>query len=236
MRRSFIRHALSLIVLIFVCTAFVPEGIAQRGRGRGFGGPLVPATQPSPPRNPARHDAFLEVAQDGGIDLLFVGDSITDGWDNAGEQVWNEFFVPLNVANFGIGGDTTQGVLWRMRNGELEGFNAKLIVLMLGTNNINRNPNDEIAAGNHLIVEEFRRHQPQADVLILGIFPRGEEPDNPYRASIAQINSRLADLANDETIFYMDIGPEFLTEDGTLTAEIMPDGLAIIETVHELME
>ena len=128
MRRSSIRHALSLIVLIFVCTAFVPEGIAQRGRGRGFGGPLGPATQPSPPRNPARHDAFLEVAQAGGIDLLFVGDSITDGWDNAGEQVWNEFFVPLNVANFGIGGDTTQGVLWRMRNGELEGF----VVLMPG--------------------------------------------------------------------------------------------------------
>ncbi len=119
------------------------------------------------------------MARAGDIDLLFVGDSITDGWRNRGLEVWNKYFAPLKAANFGIGGDTTQGVLWRMQNGELDGFKAKLIVLMLGTNNINRNPNAEIADGDRLIVEEFKKRQPQAKVLMLGIFPRAVEPTSP---------------------------------------------------------
>ena len=195
-----------------------------------------------------RHEGFLEIAGAGDIDLLFVGDSITDGWDNRGEAVYNEHFVPLKVANFGIGGDTTQGVLWRMRNGELEGFEARLIVHMLGTNNINRNSNEDIVAGNRAIVEEYKARQPQARVLILGVFPRGEEPGNPYRASIVEINEGLAGLADNQQVFYLDIGDAFLTADGTLTEEIMPDGLhpnergyriwadAMIDNVRDLME
>jgi lysophospholipase L1-like esterase len=96
---------------------------------------------------------------------------------------------------------------------------------MLGTNNINRNPNDDIVDGDRLIVEEFRKRQPQAKVLILGIFPRGVEPTNPYRASIRDINSKLAKLADNKNVFFMDIGDKFLTSDGTLTPEIMPDAL-----------
>lgn len=199
-------------------------------------------------RHMDRHDGFLEIAEAGDIDLLFVGDSITDGWDNAGEAVYNEHFVPPNVANFGIGGDTTQGVLWRMRNGELEGFEAGLIVHMLGTNNINRNSNDDIVAGNRAIVEEYKARQPQARILILGVFPRGEAPGNPFRASIAEINGGLAELADDRQVFYLDIGDAFLTADGTLTEDVMPDGLhpnaqgyriwaeAMIDTVRDLME
>ena len=233
------------VVVAAALVSVSPVLPAQQGRGRG--GPAAPATEPLEPRNLDRHNGFLEIARGGDIDLLFVGDSITDGWDNAGAPVYGELFVPLDVANFGIGGDTTQGVLWRMQNGELEGFEARLIVLMLGTNNINRNPNDEIAEGNRLIVEEFRRRQPQARVLVLGVFPRGMEPDNPYRASIREINARLEQLADGENVFYMDIGGEFLTPDGVLTSEIMPDGLhpneqgyriwgdAIIDSVRELM-
>jgi lysophospholipase L1-like esterase len=192
----------------------------------GRGGPAPPATVPfENPRNAARHQIFLDVAKAGNIDLLFVGDSITDGWRNRGVEVWKTQFVPLKAENFGIGGDTTQGVLWRMQNGELEGFTAKLIVLMLGTNNINRNQNADIAEGDRLIVEEFKKRQPQAKVLILGIFPRGVEATNPYRASIREINGMLAKLADNTRVFYMDIGEKFLTADGTLTAEIMPDAL-----------
>jgi N-acetylglucosamine-6-sulfatase len=200
---------------------------AVPGRGRGPIPPLGPATEPRP-RDDARHQSFLEVAKAGNIDLLFVGDSITDWWRNeqrGGLALWNQHFAPLKAANFGIAGDTTQGVLWRMQNGELEGFQAKLIVLMLGTNNINRNANDDIAEGDRAIVNEFLKRQPQAKVLLLGIFPRGGPADNPFRASIKAINAKLATIADNKRVFYMDIGGKFLAADGTLPVEVMPDGL-----------
>lgn len=200
-------------------------GVPAAGPGRGRG-PLPPATEPRP-RDDARHQSFLTVAKDGNIDLLFVGDSITDWWrqEQRGLPVWNEFFAPLKAANFGIAGDTTQGVLWRMQNGELDGFQAKLIVLMLGTNNINRNANDDIAEGDRAIVNEFLKRQPQAKVLLLGVFPRGAAADNPFRASIKAINEKLATIADNQRVFYMDIGDKFLAADGTLSTDIMPDGL-----------
>jgi beta-glucosidase len=201
------------------------EGQPRRGGFRGGrGGPALPANQPAA-RDDNRHKSFVARAQQGNIDLLFVGDSITDWWARAGQPVWNEHFAPLNAANVGIAGDTTQGVLWRMQNGELEGFKAKLIVLMLGTNNINRNPVDEIVDGNRLIIEEFRKRQPQAKVLLLGVFPRGADANTPLRATIREMNGKLAALADDRQVFFMDIGDSFLAPDGTLPADVMPDGL-----------
>ena len=241
MRRFPLRHAASITIVglaIWLATAApsaqqpvaptapaTPQGgAAVPGTGRG--GPAQPANVPlENARNQARHQGFLDVARAGDIDLLFVGDSITDGWRNRGLEVWNKYFAPLKAANFGIGGDTTQGVLWRMQNGELDGFKAKLIVLMLGTNNINRNPNAEIADGDRLIIEEFKKRQPQAKVLVLGIFPRAVEPTSPLRAAIKEINLMLAKLADNKQVFYLDIGEKFLAPDGTLTPEIMPDAL-----------
>ncbi len=241
MRRFPLRHAASITIVgltIWLATAApsaqqpvaptapaTPQGGAA-APGTGRGGPALPATVPfENARNTARHEGFLQVARAGNIDLLFVGDSITDGWRNRGLEVWDKYFAPLNAANFGIGGDTTQGVLWRMQNGELDGFKAKLIVLMLGTNNINRNPNADIAEGDRLIVEEFKKRQPQAKVLILGIFPRAVEATSPLRAAIKEINPMLAKLADNKQVFYMDIGEKFLAPDGRLTPEIMPDAL-----------
>jgi N-acetylglucosamine-6-sulfatase len=214
---------------------------------RGPAGPPAPANIPFA-RDDNRHRQFSEIARGATIELLFVGDSITDGWRNLGQPVWDQHWAPLKPANFGIGGDTTQGVLWRMQNGELDNFKAKLIVLMLGTNNINRNPVDEIVDGDRLIVEEFKKRQPQAKVLLLGVFPRAVDATNPFRATIKEINSKLAKLADNKQVFFMDIGDKFLTPDGTLTAEIMPDGLhpnlrgyriwadAISARVRELMK
>ena len=229
--------ALAPHVLAQTAPAAPPQGVqgergagtgapgAGQGRGRGFGGPPQPANQPAPPFNQARHDSFVEIAKRGNIDVLWVGDSITDWWAKAGIEVWKANFASLNPANFGIAGDTTQGVLWRMQNGELEGFKAKLIVLMLGTNNINRNPVDEIVDGDRLIVEEFKKRQPQAKVLVLGVFPRGAQADTPMRATIKEINEKLAKLADNKQVFFKDIGASFLTPDGTLSTEVMGDGL-----------
>ena len=222
------------LVLPSVLIAQTPAAPLGGARGAGRGGPALPANQPAP-RDDGRHKGFLEIANRGNIDLLFVGDSITDWFANprgaqpgTGLEVWNKSFGPYNPADFGIAGDTTQGVLWRMQNGELEGFKAKLIVLMLGTNNINRNPVDEIVDGDRLIIEEFKKRQPQAKVLLLGVFPRnGREPEQTaaLRSTIKEINSKLARLADNNKVFYMDIGDKFLTADGTLTIEIMADGL-----------
>lgn len=251
MRRMTLAILVAVTILaLSMTTSFVtaaqqggaPAGAPAAGGGRGGGGgggargPAAPATVPLA-RDDARHKSFVEIAQKGNIDLLFVGDSITDFWRNgprggatgpapyAGLAVWDETFGKLNAANFGIAGDTTQGVLWRMQNGELEGFKAKLIILMLGTNNINRNPNDDIVEGDRLIVEEFKKRQPQAKVLILGIFPRTAAAADPIRATIKEINSKLAKFADNKQVFYMDIGDKFLAADGTLTAEVMSDGL-----------
>jgi lysophospholipase L1-like esterase len=225
-----------------------PDPAVGGRRGRGPLPPLGPATEPRP-RDDARHQSFLEVAKAGNIDLLFVGDSITDWWaqPQRGKPVFDQYFAEMRTANFGIAGDTTQGVLWRMQNGELEGFSAKLIVFMLGTNNINRNDNADIAAGDRAIVEEFRKRQPQAKILVLGIFPRNANPESPFRASIKEINAKLAELADNQRVFYMDIGEKFLSADGSISTEIMGDGLhpitkgyqiwaeAMIDKLKELM-
>src|SRR5262245_37487239 len=256
------RKLLGIFALLLLPTLIIAQNPAPAAGGQapgvgprgGRGGPALPANQPAP-RDDNRHKGFLEIAHRGDISLLFVGDSITDWFSNprgpnpaTGLEVWNANFGPFKPANFGIAGDTTQGVLWRMQNGELEGFKAKLIVLMLGTNNINRNPVDEIVDGDRLIIEEFKQRQPQAKVLLLGVFPRNADPANPLRATIKDINSKLAKLADNNKVFYMDIGDKFLTPDGTLTTEIMADGLhptakgyqiwadAIIDKVKTLMK
>ena len=241
------RLARTLALLVVLTDPVAGEYLAAL-QGFGGRGPLGPITEPVPPRDLDRHQSLVETARAGNIDVLFVGDSITDFWTREGRAVWNEYFAPLNAANFGVAGDTVQGALWRMRNGELGGFQARLIILLLGTNNINRNRDADIVAGNRLLVEEFRREQPQARVLVLGLFPRGADSSNPYRRSIANINQGLAELADDEWVFYRDIGFQFLSPDGTLSEDVMPDALhpsaegyriwaeAMMPTVRELLQ
>jgi lysophospholipase L1-like esterase len=236
---AFILMTTSTVLIAQQPTPAAPpaQGGAVGGQAgaRGPAGPPPPATVPfANPRNEARHSSFVQIAKAGNIDLLFVGDSITDLWDDRAKGIWDSTWAPLKAANFGISGDTTQGVLWRMQNGELEGFKARLIVLMLGTNNIRTHSVDEIAEGDRLIVEEFKKRQPQSKVLILGIFPRAAEPTNPNRATIKEINSKLAKLADNKQVFYMDIGDKFLTADGTLTTEIMNDGLHPTEKGYQI--
>jgi lysophospholipase L1-like esterase len=153
----------------------------------------------------SRHEAFVKIAKEGKTDLLFLGDSITAGW--AGQKnIWEKSFGSYRPANFGIGGDRTQHVLWRITNGELEGIQPKSVVLMIGTNNSNSDPAEDIARGITKIVETIRAKLPSTKVLLLAVFPRGEKP-NPQREN------------------YLDIGAKFLQADGTLTKEIMPDYL-----------
>src|SRR5205823_4872497 len=118
------------------------------------------------------HAAFLERGRQGPIGVLFLGDSITEGWIKA-PHIWQHYYESRQPANFGIGGDRTEHVVWRIENGELDGIHPKVVVLMLGTNNSGSNTAEEIAAADKKIVGMIRAKVPEAKVLVLAIFPRG---------------------------------------------------------------
>lgn len=198
-------------------------------------------------KDPHRHDAFMEDIKKGSNDLVFIGDSITDGWRGGGKKVWDEAFGPLKPLNLGIGGDRTQHVIWRLRNGELDGYEAKLAVIMIGTNN-GADSKEDVAAGVTVIVKEFLKRQPKAKVLLLGIFPRGAKANDGGRAKNNQVNQIIAKLDDGgKTVKYLDIGDKFLDANKDLPKDIMPDALhpnakgyqiwadAILPTVKEMM-
>lgn len=177
----------------------------------------------------AKHQANLEVAKQGDANVLFMGDSITDFWRNAegnfaGKPVLDKYFSQWKVANFGIAGDTTQGVLYRLKDGEGAGFSPKAIMLMIGTNNTGRNSAAEIAEGIGAIVLELQRDFPNAKILLLGVFPRGRAAD-PVRTTIADINRTIAKLHDGNRVQYLDIGKAFLDADGNIPTDVMTDGL-----------
>jgi lysophospholipase L1-like esterase len=224
----------------------------------------APATTKPVPREQEtwkkRHASFVARAQKGGVDVLFVGDSITQGWEGAGKEVWKERFEQFGKwkpANFGIGGDRTEHVLWRVTEGkELEGIDPKVIVLMIGTNNFAANTPEDIAAGVEAIVQEFRKQKPKAKVLLLGVFPRSgksakgaaEVPAADLHAKTKQVNALIAKLDDGKAVKYVDIGPKFLNDKGGLDKAVMPDFLhlsaegykiwadAIAPTVEGLMK
>ncbi|MCW8130531.1 MAG: GDSL family lipase [Planctomycetota bacterium] len=172
-------------------------------------------------KDPKRHEGFLPVAKAGNIDLLFLGDSITDGWRSGGKAVWTKAFAPLKAANFGISGDRTEHVLWRCQNGELEGYQAKLTVIMIGTNN--RDKAEDVAAGIAAIIKEVEQHQPASKILLLAIFPRGATSKDPLRVKNEDVNKLIAKFDDGKKIKYLDINAKFLAADGTLGKDIMPD-------------
>ncbi len=169
------------------------------------------------------HERFVAIAKEGKTDLVFLGDSITAGWGGK-KEIWDKAFGMYRPANFGIGGDRTQHVLWRITNGELDGIKPKAAVLMIGTNNSGSDPADGIAKGVTKIVESIRAKLPDTKILLLAVFPRGEKP-NPQREKLKEVNTTIAKLDDGKSVFYLDIGDKFLQPDGTLTKEVMPDFL-----------
>jgi lysophospholipase L1-like esterase len=184
-----------------------------------------PAIDPVP-RNPwlDSHKGFNATAKKGGVNVVFLGDSITAGWSgNNGKAIWAERFAPLKAVNFGIGGDRTQHVLWRVQNGNFDGITPKAVVLMIGTNNSGSNTAPQIAEGVTAIVKEIQARTPSTKILLLAVFPRSEKPADAVRVKLAEVNSLIAKLDDGEKVFFLDIGQKFLQPDGMLTRDIMPD-------------
>lgn len=223
------RLSISLAALILAATA----SHAEREIPSSF------ATQPVPRDENwlKRHESFNAISKKGEAELVFLGDSITQGWEGKGKVVWDKMYGHRKAANFGISADRTEHVLWRLDHGNFDGLKPKLVVIMIGTNNTGHQgrPFPEInnavysstaqqtADGIELIVRKVHQKVPGAKILLLGIFPRGEKPDDKWRLQNEETNALIAKLADGKNVEYFNINKVFLQADGTLSREIMPD-------------
>ena len=183
------------------------------------------------PREGQAHERFLElnkrVKEIGArAEVIFVGDSITQGWEMNGKDVWAKYYAPRHGINLGIGSDHTQHVLWRLENGNLDGLNPKVAVVLIGVNNIpdTNNAPRQVLEGVTAVVKKILGKLPETKVLLLGIFPFRED-FNLQRAKALEVNQALHKLDDGKRIFYLDIGYLFIEPDGKISKEVMRDFL-----------
>lgn len=180
-------------------------------------------------RDGPRHREKVQAAAEADYQLVFIGDSITHFWEREGDfglPIWERYYGHRKAFNLGFGGDRTEWVNWRLQNGEVEGLNPKLVVLMIGTNNthVGQDAPEETLAGIASNLRTIRCHLPNTKVLLLSIFPRGEGPQDPLRLLNEQVNVRLPELVKaDPQVMHLDINDAFLDADGRLSRELMPD-------------
>ena len=204
--------------------------------------PVVIVPRANPAIIPVKHtgtrtDVVLERATNnpGACDIAFIGDSITQGWEGNGKNVWTNYYGNRKCLNFGVGGDRTEHVLWRFENGQLDGIKPKAAVLMIGTNNSNKKRDGteeyseaEILEGVQAIVKQIRTRLPETKLLVVGIFPRAKT-FTTQRGKLLQINQALAKVADGQMIHYIDFGSQLIEADGSLSKDIMPDALHLSE-------
>ena len=170
----------------------------------------------------------------GKIDLLFIGDSITERWETVGKDIWKEYYGNKKTINLGIGADRTQHILWRLENGNIDGIEPEVTVVLIGTNNSGsgRNTTREMHTGVVAVVEKLLEKLPDTEILLLGIFPRGRT-FNEQRGKIAQVNQGLR-LLDDNRVLFLDIGHHFLNSDGSIPQSLMPDALHLSEEGYRI--
>ncbi|XP_062262659.1 platelet-activating factor acetylhydrolase IB subunit beta [Platichthys flesus] len=170
----------------------------------------------------SQHTRFVLECKDGEPEVLFVGDSMIQLMQQF--EMWRELFSPLHALNFGIGGDTTCNVLWRLQNGELENIQPKVVVLWVGTNNYQHTA-EQVAGGILAIAQLLTSCLPKAKIVVLGLLPRGERP-NPLRVKNAAVNEFLRSwLPRLGRAQFLDVGRDFVHSDGTIVPQDMFDFL-----------
>jgi beta-glucosidase len=184
-----------------------------------------------------RTDLVLQRAKEspGPCDIIFIGDSITQQWENSGRNVWEKYYGSRKALNFGVSGDRTQHALWRFENGQLDGLKPKAAVVMIGTNNSNRDDNSaaDILEGVQAVVAGLRQRLPDTRILLVAIFPRSRSFTD-QRGKLAQVNQVLAKLDDGKMVRFLDIGPQLLESNGEISNRIMPDALHLSEAGYEI--
>ncbi|MFA6293697.1 MAG: GDSL-type esterase/lipase family protein [Victivallales bacterium] len=191
--------------------------------------------------------AAKQKAADGSIDILFLGDSITQLWMNDkrwpnGQAVWDKNYKPLKALNFGIAADRTEHLIWRIGEGKMiEGLTPKITVLLIGVNNLTNwggrpggDTPENLAAAVVLILDSLKKQMPDSKILLLGIFPAFEKSDAPIREKIRKTNKLISAQADFKKVFYLDIGDKFLAPDGKADKEIIRDGVHLSEKGYEI--
>lgn len=184
----------------------------------------------------SRHAATVARVHEGDIDLIMIGDSITQGWSREGRAVWDAYYGDHQAMNLGFDGDRTEHVLWRLDHGEIEGIKPKLAVVMIGTNNTSTRHDSpkETAAGIQAIFTTLHAHLPATKILLLGLFPRAASPDDPLCQLNEAINTRLRLYADNQQVFFLDLSRRFLDDQGRLSQDLMPDYLHPSEGEYRL--
>lgn len=172
-----------------------------------------------------RHERFNEISQAGQAQLVFLGDSITQGWEGRGKEVWAQYYGDRQAANFGCSGDRTEHVLWRMAHGNFKGLQPKVVVIMIGTNNTGHKTStpEQTADGIAAILKQLRTGHPETRILLMGVFPRSAQPGDAMRKQNVDINERIKAYADGKHIVFLDIADTFTEDDGSLPKTIMPD-------------
>ncbi len=212
---------LSYLVAFLTVSAFVAQTLVQAKEV-----PSNVAVNPVPQNKDwwkQRQEKVNARVKQGDVQLLFIGDSITHGWESRGKNVWKKYYGDRHAVNLGFSGDQTQNVLWRFDHGNLDGISPKLAVVMIGTNNAGYKQPEGTAEGVKAIVDELRAKLPETKILLLAIFPRGADANDWARQINEKTDKIIAKLADGKMVFYLDIGPKFLNADGTLSKDIMRD-------------
>jgi platelet-activating factor acetylhydrolase IB subunit beta/gamma len=183
----------------------------------------------------AKHNKILGMKTEQEMQLVFLGDSLTRRWED-NIDLWNKYFSAYNAANFGVGGDCLENIKWRILNGELEGIDPKIIIVLAGTNNIDKDSEETVVIGIREIAEIIRQKLENTKLVILGLLPRNaNETGINYAQKIGQINRQLESLFANSGITYRDIGTDLINEQGVVSGRIMPDGLHLNNLGYEII-
>ncbi|MEO7494257.1 MAG: GDSL-type esterase/lipase family protein [Massilia sp.] len=179
------------------------------------------------------HADQMARADKGGIDVMFVGDSITEMWPR---QLFDDSFGKYRAANFGIGGDHTGNVLYRLQDPHLAPLKPKAVVLLIGVNNLNLcgESAEQVFAGIKLIVAALRKQYPDARILLNGVFPEGKSASDEVRARIIALDKMIATLDDQPRVTFRNYGPLFLQPDGSISQETMGDYLHLTEKGYRI--
>ncbi|MBN2083625.1 MAG: hypothetical protein JW748_00275 [Anaerolineales bacterium] len=183
----------------------------------------------------AKHKKILGMKNGYDIQLIFLGDSLTRRWED-NPDLWNKYFSSYRAANFGVGGDCLENIKWRILNGELDGIDPKIIILLAGTNNLDKDSEEAIVNGIREIAVIIREKLKNTKIVILGLLPRNaNETGINYSRKIGRINIQLESLFANTGMAYRDIGKDLRNEQGVVSDAIMPDGLHLNSNGYEII-